>query len=202
MWRSTVNQLKLDHAAAFILAGNAVLTVVRPARYIKRNGEEVEDPERRFTYKVARAKGDEPTRPWFVKVLTGANNVEDYQYLGTIFPTETGGIIYRHGRKSAISETAPSARGIAWLVSHLDELVEAKREVAKANDGLFGNPAAESKLRQIEACLNRMEYWHMGHCGRCNRALTVPESIINGIGPECAKKVGELNVLDLLARNL
>lgn len=27
---------------------------------------------------------------------------------------------------------------------------------------------------------------HEGHCGRCGRTLTVPESIDAGIGPECA----------------
>lgn len=29
-----------------------------------------------------------------------------------------------------------------------------------------------------------------GHCVRCNRLLTTPESIARGIGPECAEKVG------------
>jgi Family of unknown function (DUF6011) len=35
---------------------------------------------------------------------------------------------------------------------------------------------------------------HEGHCGRCGRTLTVPESIERGIGPECAAKMegGEL----------
>lgn len=32
-----------------------------------------------------------------------------------------------------------------------------------------------------------LEVWHEGRCGRCGRILTVPESIISGIGPECAK---------------
>lgn len=32
---------------------------------------------------------------------------------------------------------------------------------------------------------------HEGRCGRCARALTVPESIDRGIGPECASKMGE-----------
>lgn len=32
--------------------------------------------------------------------------------------------------------------------------------------------------------------YHVGTCGRCGRKLTTPESIVNGIGPECAKKVG------------
>jgi Family of unknown function (DUF6011) len=31
---------------------------------------------------------------------------------------------------------------------------------------------------------------HEGHCGRCGRTLTVPESIERGIGPECAEKMG------------
>lgn len=35
----------------------------------------------------------------------------------------------------------------------------------------------------------QLEVWHEGRCGRCNRKLTVPESIKNGIGPECAGKV-------------
>lgn len=33
-----------------------------------------------------------------------------------------------------------------------------------------------------------IEVWHVGKCGCCNRALTVPESIASGIGPVCAKK--------------
>lgn len=33
-----------------------------------------------------------------------------------------------------------------------------------------------------------LEIWHEGRCGRCARMLTVPESIRNGIGPECIKK--------------
>lgn len=28
---------------------------------------------------------------------------------------------------------------------------------------------------------------HEGYCGRCGRTLTTPESVANGIGPECMK---------------
>jgi hypothetical protein len=35
-----------------------------------------------------------------------------------------------------------------------------------------------------------LEIWHSGRCGRCGRMLTVPESIADGIGPECASKMG------------
>lgn len=31
---------------------------------------------------------------------------------------------------------------------------------------------------------------HAGRCGRCGRLLTVPESIVTGLGPECAEKMG------------
>jgi hypothetical protein len=34
-----------------------------------------------------------------------------------------------------------------------------------------------------------LEVHHEGRCGRCNRALTVPESIESGFGPECIKMV-------------
>jgi hypothetical protein len=32
-----------------------------------------------------------------------------------------------------------------------------------------------------------VEVWHEGKCGKCGRALTVPSSILTGIGPECSK---------------
>lgn len=34
-----------------------------------------------------------------------------------------------------------------------------------------------------------LEVHHEGSCGRCGRALTVPESVDRGIGPECIKHV-------------
>lgn len=37
--------------------------------------------------------------------------------------------------------------------------------------------------------LGPVECFHHGFCGRCGRLLTVIESIENGLGPECFKKV-------------
>lgn len=37
--------------------------------------------------------------------------------------------------------------------------------------------------------LNKVEIWHSGRCGKCNRPLTVPESIATGLGPVCAGKL-------------
>jgi hypothetical protein len=46
-------------------------------------------------------------------------------------------------------------------------------------------------LRVLDGLLpSDVEVWHSGTCGRCGRKLTVPESIANGIGPECATKEG------------
>ena len=68
---------------------------------------------------------------------------------------------FRVTAKSKIAAHAPSALAFAWFWS----LVEAGR------------------------LHDKLEVWHEGRCGRCARVLTVPESIANGIGPECAKYV-------------
>lgn len=64
---------------------------------------------------------------------------------------------YRHGKKSNISSDAPSAQAFAWFWERLS---------------LGGE-------------LGTCEFWHEGKCGKCGRALTVPESIATGLGPIC-----------------
>lgn len=34
-----------------------------------------------------------------------------------------------------------------------------------------------------------LEVYHDGSCGRCGRLLTVPSSVLSGIGPECALRL-------------
>lgn len=67
----------------------------------------------------------------------------------------------RHSRKSSIGETAPSVVAFTWFWAHL----------------LKGNLP------------EGIEVHHEGRCGRCGRALTVPESIESGFGPECINHV-------------
>lgn len=69
---------------------------------------------------------------------------------------------YRHGKRSRIPADAPSAKGFEWFWP-----------------------------RRAALPADRCEVHHMGTCGRCGRALTVPESITTGLGPVCAAKAAE-----------
>lgn len=113
----------------------------------------------RFTFRVRRPSED---KPWFVSVLTGSDNESDYTFLGTIFPDGT----YRKSPKSKITGLAPSAQGFDWFWN---------RHVL-APDVFDLLPA-------------NVDVHHEGRCGRCGRALTVPESIESGFGPECINHI-------------
>jgi hypothetical protein len=41
-----------------------------------------------------------------------------------------------------------------------------------------------------------LEVWHEGFCGKCGKRLTVPSSILTGIGPDCIKKLSKLDKRD------
>ena len=116
----------------------------------------------RYTYRVkAPPKDKEGPCSFFVAVLTGSDNTTDFTYLGHVFRNSGD---YVHGRKSTIGLEAPSA--IAWKWFH-DCII------------LGGRLRPE-----------KVEIWHEGRCGRCNRKLTVPESIDIGLGPDCAEMMG------------
>ena len=134
-------QLSGDNTVAFILAGNAIFTLVNS------------ETGNRFTFRVRRPKKD---APHFVSVLTGPDTDNDFQFLGTIFEGKT----YVHGRKSGIGKDAQSARVAAWAFPRI-----------------FEGTLPES-----------IQVWHEGRCGKCGRRLTVPESIMIGLGPTCASK--------------
>lgn len=116
----------------------------------------------RFTYKIQAPKRQNPDRPvFFVKVLTGSDNESSYSYMGTIFGADNPAV-FRTTRASKISDRAPSAVEFAFVFNGL----------------------------ATGASIEGHEIWHEGACGRCGRALTVPESIARGIGPECAAIMG------------
>lgn len=133
-----------------LLAGNATVTL-RGVR-----------TQTRFTYQVQEKKGSE-NGPWFVKVLTGADNLTAYTFLGTIFADGA----FRHSSRSSIGVTAPS---------HVMFKQVWARVLARFQSGAENDPIAE------------IEVFHMGACLVCGRVLTVPESISLGVGPDCASK--------------
>ena len=70
---------------------------------------------------------------------------------------------FKHGKKSKISKDAQSFRVF---------------------DYVFGS-LIKNNLP------NFIEIWHEGRCGKCGRTLTVPDSIANGLGPECIKTISK-----------
>jgi hypothetical protein len=71
-----------------------------------------------------------------------------------------GSKVYVHGQRSRVNESTPSARAFPWVWGRL-----VQGRVPKT-----------------------VEVYHEGRCGRCGRRLTTPESVTQGLGPECAKR--------------
>ena len=131
----------------FLLGGNATFTLVST-----KTGS-------RFTFKSQVCDSNENL--YFVKVLTGSDNENDYSYLGTLRTAGNAQVeimAYGHGRKSRIAQDAPSALAFAWFIGHVES--------------------------------EAVEMWHEGRCCRCSRKLTTPESLARGFGADCAEKMG------------
>lgn len=140
-----------DAVIDFLFAGNALFTL----RSLKSG--------LRYTYRVRGKREDahtvDPT--FFVSLLRGPNNEEDYAYVG-VLRRDLG---LRFTQASRMGPEAPSALILLWF---LDKAKRQRAVLGRAKDGV--------------------EVWHEGRCGRCGRVLTVPESIARGIGPECAMR--------------
>lgn len=67
--------------------------------------------------------------------------------------------IYKHGKKSNVTKDAQSVKVFEFMLNRL----------------------------KTDNLPDFLEVWHEGHCGKCGRRLTVPSSILNGLGPECIK---------------
>ena len=150
-----------ERALNFILAGNATFTV-RSLKtgtrytYKVRRAESVDTNQRNLPLpELARRNAAEAAaRPtWFVTLLSGPDNENDFVYLGIITDN-----VFRLTRKSRMTSESVPVRAFGWVYAAL-----VRREM----------PALT-------------EIWHEGRCGRCGRKLTVPESIVAGLGPECA----------------
>lgn len=131
----------------FVLAGDAVFTI--------------ETPDSHRTYKVSRVEASERWKEaYFVKMLTGADNNEDYTYVGKL--------------DDFSGQVSPTARS--------------KFKTDDFAVRLFNRVMARVWSDDHEAYTQHgFKTHHEGKCGRCGRRLTVPTSVESGIGPECTK---------------
>jgi len=65
---------------------------------------------------------------------------------------------------------------------HSRKSMESQDGVASKTINAFMNML---NTKQIHS---KLEVWHEGRCGCCGRKLTVPESIVTGLGPLCAAR--------------
>ncbi len=99
---------------------------------------------------------------------------------------------------------APGKRIVALLTGPDREDYQNWQQFAFVTDGRVkvwrskSNPAEPTQFDHFARILNNQEHYEEnglaefmteGTCRRCNRELTVPESIKSGIGPVCAGKV-------------
>lgn len=142
----------------FFAAGRAIFTVAVPSEFQAKHS----DVKPHYTFKVeyAEANGQWP-ETWFVKLLVGADNSNDYKTFGMLNP-KTGQM--RLTRKGGMTDKS-------WPV----------RIVRR----VFANIYSETP-EKIEAA--GFDVHHEGRCGRCGRRLTVPSSIETGLGPVCFAK--------------
>jgi hypothetical protein len=137
---------------AFMLAGNAKVTFRST------------QTGTHYTYWITRGKPSPVYRDslFFVKVLSGPDNFNDYTYLGMIEPNQyTTEMTFRITQATKYP-TSQSVKAFSWAWSIL----------------------AQGRLPQ------GLEVWHEGRCGRCGRLLTNDTSIAFGFGPECLELSG------------
>lgn len=144
----------------YILGGNSTFTLVS-----KKSGQ-------RFTYKVQSGTkqgadhwttNNQDKSVYFVRLLTGPDNSNDFKYMGLLRQSVDGGYRFSSSAKSCVSKGAPSFDAFDYVWN----LIEFGAHFPKG-----------------------VEFWHEGSCCICGRKLTVPESVADGIGPECKGKVG------------
>lgn len=111
----------------------------------------------RFTYKIHKClkQDDKGDDIFYIYVFTGRDNDDDSSY------SYIGSILHRcvfyPGKTSKIARDDVKVKVFDYVFSHL---------VHKTLPFFI-------------------EIWHEGRCLRCGRKMTVPESIRDGLGPEC-----------------
>lgn len=137
--------IRIDNYKEFALAGNATLTL------------QTDGATKHFTYNIKRC--DDKPELYFVRLLSGSDNEEDYRYIGCYY-SDTN---YFHPSKQYIDvprySRPKSMQMFTQFILNLDNIPDT------------------------------MMVFHEGKCARCGRKLTTPESITTGFGPECRRYI-------------
>jgi hypothetical protein len=91
---------EFDLAWTFLHAGRAYITLVS-----KKSGD-------RFTYRVARP---DPSKPFFVSLLTGPDNTRSYSFFGCVFSED----VFRFGKNSSIGRDSKGAQAFKWFWEYM-----------------------------------------------------------------------------------
>lgn len=140
----------------YVLGGNSIFTL------LSKTGK-------RYTYRVRKAQPHprypKSERMLHVGLLTGPDNLNDYNYIGYVELDDVGHYYtVVLGRNVVLS---PAYEGLKYFLKHLRAAIT--YNTATPVKGITFIPS--------------------GRCGRCARVLTTPESCQTGFGPECAGKV-------------
>lgn len=140
-----MKQLDKAQVKPFILGGKAIFTL--------KSGK----TGTHYTYKMERCEED--NNLYFIHLLTGPDNMDDYTYIGCYF-TDNHYFACAKRWKAIPPELLPGCvRAIRYTLNNIDHLP----------DNLY--------------------VYHEGRCCVCGRRLTTPESIERGVGPECARRI-------------
>lgn len=134
----------------FMFAGKALFTLYNPKT------------DRHITYKIKLVDNSKYAPAYFVSVLVGPNNTNDYAYVGmvSVGGVASGNAKLKLTKASKFSYDSIQVKAFEWLL-----------------------------LRASINELGSVKVYHEGKCARCGRALTTPGSCKRGIGPECAKNM-------------
>lgn len=114
-----------------------------------------------FTYEIKPlSKKDGMPPAYFVHVLTGPDNKNDYSYLGMII-NRPNGATFNLTKASKFDNSSPCVTAMRWVMDYLP----------------FGEIPPMTEI------------FHEGRCGKCGKILTTPESCTMGLGPICASRM-------------
>lgn len=144
----------------WVLAGDAIFTLS--------NGRGKHETFRVYKRELMQ-QGNKTLDTYFIKVLTGPDNLHDYTYLGmVILPNRKhADPTVRLTANSRFKEDSPPLKAARFIL----------RAIWQIDRGTYKLPAGYTIK-------------HIGRCGRCHQPLTTPASLDTGYGPDCAEALG------------